>query len=158
MKFPISLLIAASLATPLAVVAADQHDHGAAAESAITLNAGKKWATDVPLRQSMAALRTAVATTLPKAHAGKATPADYDALGKTANAQVAYIVQNCKLDAKADEQLHTVIAGILHGAEIAEGKQAGTDRAEGVVQIAQGLNTYGKYFQHTGWKAIPLPH
>ncbi len=158
MKFSLSLLIAASLATPLAVLAADHHEHGAVAKSEITLNAGKKWTTDAPLRQAMTALRSAVATTLPKAHAGKATPADYEALSKEANAQVAYIVQNCKLDTKADEQLHTVIAGILNGAEVAEGKQAGKERAEGVVQIAQGLNTYGTYFDHAGWKPIPLPH
>lgn len=158
MQFPLSLLIAATLATPLAALAADHHGHDAAATSKLERNAGKKWATDAPLRQAMTALRSAVATTLPKAHAGKATAADYEALSKEANAQVAYIVQNCKLDTKADAQLHTVIAGILNGAEVAEGKQAGKERAEGVVQIAQGLNSYGTYFDHAGWKPIPLPH
>ena len=158
MKFPLYLFLAASLATPLSALAVDQHEHHAVAKKNITLNAGKKWATDAPLRKAMTTLSATVAATLPKAHAGKATAADYDALSREAKAQVVYIVQNCKLDAKADEQLHTIIADILNGAKIAEGKEAGAERAEGVVQIAQALNTYGKYFQHTGWKAIPLPH
>ena len=158
MKFPLYLFVAASMATPLAVFAADQHEHHAAAKSNITLNAGKKWATDAPLRKAMTTLGAAVASALPNAHAGTATAADYDALSREAKAQVVYIVQNCKLDAKADEQLHTIIADILNGAKVAEGKEAGTERALGVVQIAQALNTYGKYFQHPGWKTIPLPH
>lgn len=158
MKFPLYLFLAASLATPLAALAVEQHEHHAVAKTTITLNAGEKWATDAPLRKAMSTLSTTVTATLPKAHAGKATAADYDALSREAKAQVVYIVQNCKLDAKADEQLHTIIADILSGAKVAEGKQAGAERAEGVVQIAQALNTYGKYFQHTGWKTIPLPH
>lgn len=158
MKFPMYVLIAATLASPLAVVAAAHDAHGAAAKHRIELNAGKKWATDDPLRQAMVAIRASVDVTLPKAHAGKATAADYDAFSKEVNTQVAYIVQNCKLDPKADAQLHTVIADILAGAEAAAGTQKGKGRAAGVVQIAQGLNTYGKYFDHAGWKPVAVPH
>ena len=158
MKFPLYLFLAASLASPLVALAVDQHEHHTVAKSTIKLNAGNKWTTDVPLRKAMTALSTTVAATLPNAHAGTATAADYDALSREAKAQVVYIVQNCKLDAKADAQLHTIIADILNGAKVAEGKEAGAERAEGVVQIAQALNTYGKYFQHAGWKTIPLPH
>lgn len=158
MKFPMYWLIAATLASPLAVLAADHDAHGAAAKHKIELNAGKKWATDDPLRQAMMAIHASVDVTLPKAHLGKATTADYDAFSKDVNTQVAYIVQNCKLDPKADAQLHTVIADMLAGAEAAAGTQKGKGRAAGVVQIAQGLNTYGKYFDHAGWKPVALPH
>lgn len=157
MKFPLSVLIAVTLATPLVALAADHPAHDAPATHAMALNAGKKWETDGPLRQAMTAIRASVATTLPKAHAGKATAADYEALSKEVNTQVAYIVENCKLDPKADAQLHTVIGDMLNGAEQAEGKQ-GKSRASGVVQIAQGLDTYGKYFDHAGWKSISVPH
>lgn len=158
MKFPLSLLIAATLAAPLAVQAADHHhEHGApAAKATIELNAGKKWTTDAPLRQAMASLRTSATATLHKGHAGKATEADYDALSNETKAQLAYIVDNCKLDPKADAQLHMVLAGILDGAEVAKGKQPGKTRSEGVLQIVQGLNAYGKHFEHPGWKAIAL--
>lgn len=158
MKLPVFLLIAAALAAPLTTLAAsDSHDHGAAKHK-IELNAGKKWATDDPLRQGMNGIKTVATTTLPAAHAGKATDADYDKFGKEVTAQVTYIVQNCKLDPKADEQLHVVIGDIIAGVEAAEGKQQGKKRASGVVKVVQALNTYGKYFDHPGWKPVALPH
>ena len=67
-------------------------------------------------------------------------------------------MQNCKLDPKADEQLHIVIAEMVAGADLAQGKQGDPERASGVVKIAQALNTYGAHFQHPGWKVTPLPH
>lgn len=158
MKLPMLLLLVATLTTPLAALAADHHDHGGAVPHKIELNAGKKWATDDPLRQAMNGIRSAVASTLPAAHAGKAASSDYDALGKEITAQVTYIVQNCKLDPKADAQLHVVIGDILNGVEMTEGKQHDKGRAVGVVKIAQALNTYGRYFDHVGWQPIVLPH
>lgn len=159
MKFPFHLLLAATLATPLAALAATpSHDHGAAAPQKIELNAGKKWATDAPLRKAMTGIKASVDRTLPAAHAGKAKAADFDAFGQAVTAQVAYIVENCKLDPKADEQLHTVIGEILQGTEMAQGKQGEQERASGVVKVAQALNAYGSHFQHPGWKATELPH
>lgn len=158
MKSSIILLIAATLAAPLTTLAAtDSHDHGAVKQK-IELNAGKKWATDEPLRQGMTGIKSVAATTLPAAHAGKATDADYDKFGKEVTAQITHIVQNCKLDPKADAQLHVVVADLMAGVEIAEGKQQGKKRALGVVQVVQALNTYGKYFDHPGWKPVALPH
>jgi len=158
MKLALSLLLAATLATPLATLAAESHDHGAAASHPIELNAGKKWATDAPLRKAMQEIKASVDRTLPAAHAGKAKAADFDAFGQAVTAQIGYIVENCKLDPKADAQLHAVIAEMVAGADMAQGKQGDPERASGVVKIAQALNTYGAYFQHPGWKATPLPH
>lgn len=158
MKSPLLFLLAATLAFPLTGLAADhRHDHGAAPQK-LERNAGKKWATDEPLRQGMSHIHAAVSAALPGAHSGKATPADYDALGQKVSAQVADIVQNCKLDAKADEQLHIIIGDLMNGVEIAEGKQKGKKRAAGVVKIAQATNAYGQYFEHPGWQAVKLPH
>lgn len=158
MRLPILLLLSATLATPLAVLAAAPHDHDNATPQKIELNAGKKWATDAPLRQAMVAIRSSTNQLLPAAHAGKATPADYDALGKEVTTQIAYIVENCKLDPKADAQLHIVIGDIMSGVEAAQGKPNDMKRASGVVKIAQAVNTYGKHFDHAGWQAINLPH
>ncbi len=47
--------------------------------------------------------------------------------------------------------LHLVIADLLAGAEVMEGK-AGTPRHDGAVQVMQALKSYGKYFRHPGWK------
>ena len=67
-------------------------------------------------------------------------------------------MENCKLDPKADAQLHIIIGDLANGVETMQGKQPGQDRATGVVEISRTLNTYGKYFNHPGWQTIKLPH
>ncbi|HEX9172075.1 MAG TPA: hypothetical protein VF861_05385 [Telluria sp.] len=160
MKTPNALLLAIALALPLATVASEtaKHEHGAAVTTKLELNAGKKWATDAPLRKAMDNIRASVATALPQAHAGKLTPAQYDAFGKDVSGQIAYIVQNCKLDPKADAQLHIVVGDIMSAIDTATGKQPDQKRAMGVVKIAQSLNSYGQHFDHAGWKPVKLPH
>lgn len=134
-----------------------KHEHGVEAAK-LQLNAGKKWETDDALRKGMSSMRASIATALPAAHAGKLSNAEYEALGKELGSQVAYIVQNCKLDPKADAQLHLVVADIVNGVDTIEGKQHNKKRAMGVVKVAQALNTYGKYFDHDGWQPVKLPH
>lgn len=159
MKSPLALLLALALSSPLAALAAaDAHGHSQATPHKLELNAGKKWGTDDALRQAMSTIHTSVKQTLPAAHSGKATVADYDAFGKGVTAQITYIVENCKLDPKADEQLHIIVANLMNGAEAAEGKHGEKKRASGVVAVAQAANAYGKHFAHTGWKSIKLPH
>ena len=158
MKSPLALLLAVALSSPLAALAAaDAHEHGNSAPHKLELNAGKKWGTDDALRKGMSTIRASVSQTLPAAHSGKATAADYDAFGKDVTAQVTYIVENCKLDPKADEQLHIIVADILNGVEAAEGKQGDMKRASGVVKVAQAANAYGKHFSDAGWQAIKMP-
>lgn len=153
-------LAAIALAFPLSVLAVESghQEHGAHGPQKIELNAGKKWATDDALRQGMSSIRKSIAVSLPAAHAGKMSAAEYDALGKELGAQVAYIVQNCKLDPKADAQLHIVVGDIVNGIDTLEGKEQNKNRALGVVKVAQALNSYGKHFGHTGWQSIKLPH
>lgn len=153
-------LAAIALAFPLTVLAAEsgQHDHGAHKPQKLELNAGKKWETDEALRKGMSSIRASIEAALPGAHAGKMSPAQYDALGKEVEGQVAYIVQNCKLDPTADAQLHVVVADIANGVDVIAGKQHNKKRAGGVVKVAQALNAYGKYFAHDGWQQVKLPH
>ena len=159
MKSPLILLLAVALSSPLAALAATEaHDHGASNPQKLELNAGKKWSTDDALRQAMSSIHKTVSQTLPAAHSGKAKVADYDAFGKNITAQVTYIVENCKLEPAADEQLHIIVADLMSGAEAAEGKEGEKNRASGVVKVAQAANAYGKHFDHTGWKAIKVPH
>ena len=147
--------------TSLAATTHTGHEHkneqGTAAKT-LQLNAGKKWDTDAPLRQAMTAVHASVTKILPAAHAGKATAADYDAFGNAVGQQVAYMVENCKLPPEADAQLHIIVADLVAGAEAAQGKHGEGKRAAGVVQVAQASNAYGKYFSHSGWKAVKLPH
>lgn len=160
MKSILLSLSAAMLAFPLLVQAADHshHDHGASAPPSIELNAGKKWGTDDALRQGMGSIRTLAENALAAVHAGKLTPAGYDALANDVNTQIAFVVNNCKLDPKADAQLHIVIGELTNSVEAIQGKQPGQNRAMGVVEISRTLNTYGKYFNHPGWQSIKLSH
>lgn len=159
MQSPLALLLALALSSPLAALAAaDAHDHGKSAPHKLELNAGKKWGTDDALRQAMSSIHASVAQTLPSAHAGKASATDYDTFGKDVTAQVTYMVENCKLDPKADAQLHIIVADIMNGVEAAQGKHGEKKRAAGVVKVAQAANAYGKHFDHAGWQAIKMPH
>ncbi len=110
------------------------------------------------MRTGMTAMKTLAVAALPKAHAGKLTSAQYDALANDVNAQIAYIVQNCKLHPRAYAQLHIVIGDIAQGVETMQGKHPGKGRPLGVVEVSKAMNTHGEYFNHPGWQAIKLPH
>ena len=146
--------LAAALSVAFAVpalAAADAHDHGTAS-AALQLDHGKKWQTDEPLRKGMANMRTALAAELKTIHATRATPQQYDGLAAKLNGEVAYIVQNCKLEPRADAELHKVIAEVLGGADAMQGKEKGVSRRAGAERVAAALDQYGRFFDHPGWK------
>lgn len=136
-----------------AVAAEEHHHHGesSAAVQKLELNAGKKWATDAPLRQSMDDINQAMAKALPLIHKERFSNSDYAALANTINQKVGYAIEHCRLEAKADAMLHLVIGELMAGAEIMKGKTAAA-RHDGVVRVRQALESYGKYFQHSNWK------
>lgn len=129
------------------------HDH-AAAPAQLSLDAGRKWATDEPLRRSMAKVRNAMDQSLHPIHEGKLSAAGYGKLARTINGEVSYIVSNCKLEPKADAQLHLVIADLLAGAEAMEGKSKQIKRQDGALKVLAALENYGGYFDDPTWKPI----
>jgi hypothetical protein len=134
------------------------HDHSAAAPHQLTLNQGRKWATDEPLRAGMGRIRGLVEPQLGAAHAGKLTPAQYLELAAQVETEVGGIVANCKLEPKADAMLHLVIADIGAGTDAMAGKDAKTRPALGLVKVAQAVNQYGSHFDHPGFKPIRNVH
>lgn len=153
MKLSKFFLLVVTLILPLMTLAAE-HKHDAAMHTKLELNDGKKWGSDEPLRQAMNNIRSSVETALPTIHSGKFTPAQYDALGKEITGQIAFMVKNCKLDPKADEQLHMLIGAMVSGVDTATARQSKQKRARGVQKIADALNNYGKYFDHPDWQAL----
>ena len=152
-------LIATALASGAATAAGaaatpDTHAHAqeGAAISALKLNAGKTWQTDAPLRKGMEAIRSAVAADKSAIHSGKITPARYAALGATVETQVAFMIQNCKLPAAADAQLHLIIADLASGADAMKGKDSAARRT-GAEKVVVALEAYGRHFDHPGWRA-----
>jgi hypothetical protein len=149
-------MIAALNAPVLAQTAA--HDHGAAAPHKLTLDQGRKWATDEPLRAGMSRIRCLVEPHLETAHTGKLTPAQYRELATQVGTEVGGIVANCKLEPKADAMLHLVIADIGAGIDTMAGKDAKTRPSLGLVKVAQAVNQYGSHFDHPGFKPIRNVH
>ncbi|HEY3554773.1 MAG TPA: hypothetical protein VGL67_06680, partial [Casimicrobiaceae bacterium] len=80
-------LVAAAIAAalvlgpmPLALAQTHAHEH-ADAPPALTLDHGKRWQTDAPLRKHMTDLRASFAKDLGRIHEGTLPPADYAKLG-----------------------------------------------------------------------------
>jgi hypothetical protein len=134
-------------------MAADAHSHAAGAPAELALDHGKKWATDAPLRQRMAEIRTLLAPQIGPIHAGKLAPAEYAALGAAIEQKVAAIVAECKLPPAADAMLHLIVADLLAGADVMQGKATGTP-AEGAHAVLTAANVYGRYFDDAGWKPL----
>jgi hypothetical protein len=142
-----------SLGAAAPAIAADPHQHGAAAPTKLALDHGRKWATDEPLRKNMAEIRAALAAKQSGIHAGKLTADEYKALGALVEARVATIVAECKLAPAADANLHLVVAELIAGADAMQGKATTTPRT-GAVHAVRAVNDYGRYFDHPGWKPL----
>ena len=149
-------MVAALSAPALAQTAT--HDHSAATPHKLTLNQGRKWATDEPLRVGMGRIRGLVEPQLGAAHAGKLTPGQYREVATQVETEVGGIVANCRLEPKADAMLHLVIADIGTGTDTMAGKDAKTRPALGLVKVAQAVNQYGSHFDHPGFKPIRSIH
>ncbi|MDQ5878015.1 MAG: hypothetical protein QG638_747 [Pseudomonadota bacterium] len=144
--------IAAAPAAP-----AHKHEHGAATPTpaaTLQLNAGKKWETDVPLRQAMASIRQEMAAALHDIHENRLSAKGYGKLAQKVEAEVGNMIANCKLGTQADEQLHLVINDLLGGAERMAGKVKGVKRQNGAVQVIGALEKYATYFDDAGFKPI----
>ena len=137
----------------LAATGVGAHDHGGH-QVKLALDHGKKWATDEPLRKGMASIRASVEGSLHEIHEGKLDAAGYNALADKVGAQVGGIVAECKLEPKADAQLHVVIAQMLEGVDAMQGKQKKVKRQAGVVKVLTALEQYGNYFDDPNRKAI----
>jgi len=131
------------------------HEHGHDGKGpAMQLNAGKKWETDLPLRQSMGQIRAALATALPEIHHDRLTSAAYQQLAQQIEKEVGNIVSNCKLTPKADEQLHLVLSDVLAGSAQMAAPAAGKSSREGAFRVIGGLDNYARYFADPGFRRL----
>lgn len=141
------------VATGLAATEHDAHKAGADAVK-LTLDNGKKWATDEALRKGMGNIRTELEASLHEIHAGKLSAAGYNDLAKKVSTEVGGIVAQCKLEPKADAQLHLVVADLLDGVETMQGKAPKVKRQAGAAKVLAALDQYGNYFDHPNWQPI----
>jgi len=146
-----------SMATQQALAQHNHHAHEEVVPEQLTLNNGKKWATDDSLRKGMTHIRDAVAAQLPSIHSDKATAKQYRTLAQKVNQQISFMVQNCKLDPEVDAKLHILLAEIIAGADAMQMKQISKAR-DGAVKIVIALDNYATYFDHPGWQGIMHGH
>lgn len=153
-----AMLFAAGLALSAAGFAAPAHKHDShadhAAPTTLQLNGGGKWATDEPLRKSMENIRKSVEASLHQIHENRLTPAAYGALARKVESEVGNIVSNCKLEPKADAQLHLIVADLLAGSEQMAGKIKKAKRQDGAIKIIGALGNYATYFDDPKFKPI----
>lgn len=146
-------LVLAAAATALWIshgLHSDAHDHAGHADA--TLDHGKRWATDVPLRTGMRQIREVVDPLLNPTANSSLTTAQAKAAAAAIQENVNSIIANCKLAPAADATLHTIIADLLSGAgRLAENP----DNQEARRLLAQALERYPEYFDHPGWLALP---
>lgn len=152
-------LAAAALALGFWTLAPAQEPHTHSPDAGVhglALDAGQRWSTDEHLRKAMGTIRDGMNAALQDIHRDRLAAAKYDALAEMANAEVSYMVSNCKLEPKADAQLHLLIAELLEGADAMAGKRAQVKRQRGAVTVIGALEKYRTYFDDPAWK--PLAH
>jgi hypothetical protein len=152
--FVAAALAAALVLGPAPFALAQTHAHGDAhAPAKLTLDHGKRWTTDAPLRRHMADIRTTMAANLERIHAGTLPRADYAKIGTTVEGKVGNIVADCKLPPEADAMLHVIVADLIAGADVMQGKAQG-DPAAGAHRVVTALNDYAQYFDDAAFKPL----
>lgn len=147
-------IIVTLLGIPAIAMAQEGHAHihaqSGAAIANLTLDGGRKWATDAPLRSGMAAIRKAFDAEHPAIHKGTESDAQYATLADHIEAEVQKIVASCHLPPAADGNLHLVIADLLQGASAMRGQATGALRHDGAARVHGALIAYAKYFDDPG--------
>lgn len=126
------------------------HEHDGAAPA---LAEGERWATDAPLRASMLKIRAGVEETMSAYQIGALAPNQAQALGATVEENVAYMIQNCKLEPEPDAALHVLIGRMMTASEAM--KKDPSSQAGWPVLMAV-LHDYEATFDHPGW--APMSH
>ena len=119
--------------------------------SVLVLNDGKRWVTDAPLRQGLERIRDAVVPVVAATAARPLTKDEATALSGAIKDEVQYLVENCKLEPKADAVLHVLLNDFLEGADALVSDPASKAALE---RIVKAVALYPQYFEHQGWRSL----
>lgn len=128
-----------------------EHDHGQHGNPELVLNDGKRWATDAALQKGMERIRDAVAPIVSATAARPPSKDEATALSGAIKDQVQYLVENCKLEPKADAALHVLLNDFLQGADALVADPTSRPALE---RIVKALDLYPHYFDHEGWQPL----
>jgi hypothetical protein len=147
---PAASPVAAPAAQVTAPPEADAHAHHHESGTGATLErppGGGNWATDAPLRQGMQRIHAAMADALPAFERGELSTEAATAVANEVQAQVQFLVANCKLQPAADAQLHLLIGQMLAAADALAKDPFSSD---GMPRLHQAVQLYGDHFDHPG--------
>jgi hypothetical protein len=152
-------IAALALGAGIPAYAAGPHSHEAHANAAypaqdgLSLDQGRKWTTDETLRRYMEEIRASLEQNRDAILSDRLTPEQEKALARTIESRVAAIVTDCKLEPRADANLHLVVAELVQAADILHGK-ATVERRHGAVRAIRATQMYATYFDHPDWNPI----
>ena len=128
-----------------------RHDASHETHAALSLDNGKRWKADAPLQTGMQRIRNA-ATPVLAAHAqGRLSPDAAKHLSASVQESATFLMQNCRLEPKADATLHVFLTDLLRGAALlAENPSS----VEGASLMSESLRRYPDYFEHPGWVPV----
>lgn len=135
-------------------LAEERHSHAGSKFAQLTLNNGKKWASEDNLYHGMTSIRDALAAELPAIRGGKESAEQYRELAKKVDGHVEFMVKSCKLDKDADAMLHIVLARIIAGSKAMAEQKGDKGRRQGAEKIAHALEDYAAHFDHPGWQGL----
>lgn len=146
-----AMALALALGAP-GIVAAQTHAHDGSGEAAIEimLNNGAKWQGDQNMVIGMTAIHRTMATNLNAIHAGTLPANAGKEIAADIQTQLDFMIENCVLEPKVDEQFHVVLGEVMTGVSALQKGEVET----GAVTIVQALNAYGEHFEHPGWQAF----
>ncbi|MGH8089981.1 MAG: DnrO protein [Rudaea sp.] len=134
---------------PATPAPATHAEHAHAAAPAAAVPAGKRWATDAPLRDGMRRVRQAVQA-LEHAEHGHLDATQTTNIAGLIDGAVNDMIANCKLDPDADAALHALLAKFLVGAHAA---RTGQGIPAALADMQGALKRYPLLFDDPGWDA-----
>ena len=134
--------------------AAAQDSHHAAAPTAAKPAPAKGWATDAPLRAGMGRIRQAV-DALGHYERGHMGAEQAVVLAGNIEADVNFLIANCKLDPAADAALHGIIAKLLQGAHALK---ANPSDLAAIAPMREAVAEYGRTFDDPGFAKDAAAH
>ncbi len=145
------ILVTLLAVTSSCLVVAEEHNHHEKNAEQMSLNLGKKWSIDDSLHIGMSGIRDEVMSNLNAIHYNNFSNEQYAKMVPVLEKHLSYLFENCKLPAKADAQLHTLLAKVMQGID----KMKSTaDKKQGTILIVQALKNYPIYFNDPKWQVV----
>ncbi len=111
--------------------------------SSLMLNNGKKWSADLKMKQNMTLIKNGFNQIQELVVTKNVKDSDYFKLSNIISHSAQKIVQNCKMEEKADQTFHVILGELL---SISEDLKKPTHTKDSIEQLNHVLTTYSEYF------------